>query len=57
MTLLEITESLRAAVIAVGKYGLGIKAEEVGSYSIRSRAAMSMYLGECPVYTIMMICR
>ena len=31
--------------------------EEVGTHSVRSGAAMAMYLGECPVYTIMMIGR
>ena len=31
--------------------------KEVGTHSIRSGAAMAMYLGECPVYTIMMIGR
>jgi hypothetical protein len=50
-------EALRAAVIAIGKDVSGIKATEVGIYSIRSGAAMIMYLGECPVYTIMMIGR
>ena len=41
----------------IGEEILGIKAEEVGTHSIRSGAAMSMYLGECPVYTITMIGR
>ena len=53
----EMTTALRAAVISIGEDVLGIKAEEVGTHSIRSGAAMSMYLGECPVYTIMMIGR
>ena len=53
----EMTLALRAAVLSIGEDILGIKAEEVGTHSIRSGAAMSMYLGECPVYTIMMIGR
>jgi hypothetical protein len=36
---------------------LGIKKEEVGTHLIRSGAAMAMYLGECPVYSIMLIGR
>ena len=35
--------------------GLGIAKHELGTHSIRSGAAMAMYLGECPVYTIMLI--
>jgi hypothetical protein len=36
---------------------LGIAKYELGTHSIRSGAAMAMYLGECPVYTIMLIGR
>ena len=36
---------------------LGFRAEQVGTHSQRSGAVMAMYLGECPVYTIMMIGR
>ena len=57
ITLKEMTEALRGAVILIGEVFLGIKAEEVGTHSIRSGAAISMYLGECPVYTIMIIGR
>ena len=53
----EITAALRAAVISIGEDILGIKAKEVGTHLIRSGAAMSMYLGKYPVYTIMMIGR
>ena len=52
-----LIDSLRDAVIAVGEDSLGFKADEVGTHSIRSGAAMQMYLGECPVYTIMLIGR
>ncbi len=40
---------------AIGKMRLGIAKEEVGTNSIRSGAAMAMYLGECPVYMVMLI--
>jgi hypothetical protein len=52
-----LIDALRDAVVAVGEDSLGFKASEVGTHSIRSGAAMQMYLGECPVYTIMLIGR
>ena len=52
-----LVDALRDAVIAVGEDSLGFKAHQVGTHSIRSGAAMQMYLGECPVYTIMLIGR
>ena len=52
-----MVSALRDAVRAIGEDKLGFKAEQVGTYSQRSGAAMAMYLGECPVYTIMMIGR
>jgi hypothetical protein len=39
----------------MGETHLGISKEEIGTHSNRSGAAMAMYLGECPVYTIMLI--
>ena len=57
VTLSEMAEALRAAVGAIGEELLGILMEEVGTHSVRSGAAMAMYLGECPLYTIMMIGR
>ena len=53
----EMSAALSAAVVSIGEETLGIKKNEVGTHSIRSGAAMAMYLGECPVYTIMMIGR
>jgi hypothetical protein len=53
----QYNRPLRAAVIAIGEDLSGIKAIEVGTHSIRSGAAMAMDLGECSVYTIMMIGR
>mmetsp|Transcript_30867 Transcript_30867/g.65030 ORF Transcript_30867/g.65030 Transcript_30867/m.65030 type:complete len:470 (+) Transcript_30867:3029-4438(+) len=52
-----MVDALEAGVAAVGYEKLGIKKDEIGTHSIRSGAAMAMYLGECPVYTIMMIGR
>jgi hypothetical protein len=49
--------ALRDAVGAMGEVKLGIKKEDVGTHSIRSGAAMAMYLGECPVFMIMLIGR
>ena len=51
----EMVEALRAAVGALGEEKLGIVMIGIGTHSVRSGVAMSMYLGECPVYTIMMI--
>ena len=52
-----MVDSLRAAVTAIGEEKLGFKSSEIGTHPIRSGAAMAMFLGECPVYTIMMIGR
>ena len=52
-----MVDALEAGVAAVGYDKLGIRKGEIGTHSIRSGAAMAMYLGECPVYTIMMIGR
>ena len=51
----ELLADLRDAVCAIGEDNLGFKAEQVGNHSQRSGVAMVMYLGECLVYTIMMI--
>ena len=49
--------AMRDAVVVNGEYVLGSKKEQVVTHSIRSGAAMAMYLVECPVYTIMLIGR
>ena len=41
----------------MGEDLLGFKAHQVGTHLIRSGSAMQIYLGECPVYTIMLIGR
>ncbi|KAL7461144.1 hypothetical protein ACHAXS_001582 [Conticribra weissflogii] len=50
-----VVTALEAGVVAVGYDKLGIIKEEIGTHSIRIGAAMAMYLGKCPVYTITMI--
>ena len=57
ITSAEMVAALRDVVIAIGEDVLVFKKEQVGNHSIRSGAAMAMYLGECPVYTIMLIGR
>ena len=53
----EMVTALQSDVLSIGDDKLGILSNEIGTHSIRSGAAMSIYLGECPVYTIMMIGR
>jgi hypothetical protein len=53
----DIVCALRNAAVAIGEEKLGFSKDDIGTHSIRSGAAMAMYLGECPVYTIMMIGR
>ena len=53
----DVVQSLRAAAHAIGEDSLGFKITDIGTHSIRSGAAMAMYLDEIPVYTIMLIGR
>jgi hypothetical protein len=48
---------VRAVVIHVGEDNLIFKASEMRTHSIRSGAAMAMYLANVPVFTIMLIGR
>jgi hypothetical protein len=57
VTSLKVIEALRDAVCAIGEARLGISNKEINTHSIRSGTAMAMYLGKCPVYTIMLIGR
>ena len=41
----------------IGSQKLGFNPSELGTHSIRSGAAMAMYLDDVPVYTIMLIGR
>ncbi len=43
------------AVVAVGEDSQGFKASKVGTHLICSGAAMQIFLGKCPVYTIILI--
>jgi hypothetical protein len=45
---------LRAVVRSLGKDALSFDDSEVGNHSLRSAAAMAMYLAGVPVYTIML---
>jgi hypothetical protein len=45
----------RDAVGAIGEVKLGVKKEDVRTHSIRLGVAIVMYLGECPVFMIMLI--
>jgi hypothetical protein len=53
----NMISALGDAVEAIGEDRFGIKNEEVSTHLIRSGVAMAMYLGKCPVYTIMLIGR
>ena len=53
----QMVENLHDAVQTIGKDVLNIKAEEIGTHSIRSGAAMAMFLGGLPVYLIMLMGR
>ena len=53
----HVIDALRDAVGAIGEARFEFKKEDVGTHSIRSGAAMAMYLGECPVFMIMLIGR
>ncbi|MGH7974513.1 MAG: hypothetical protein ACREBR_03210 [bacterium] len=52
-----ILQKLRSATAIIGKDNLGFEPAEVGLHSLRSRAAMAMYLAHVPIYTIMLIGR
>jgi hypothetical protein len=49
-----ILAHLRAAVSALGRDFLGFDAADVGLHSLRSGAAIAIYLGSVPVFTIML---
>jgi hypothetical protein len=57
VTSAQVVNALRDVVGAIGEARLGIAKHELGTHLLRSGAAMAMYLGECPVYTIMLIGR
>ena len=49
--------AIRAAATCIGTQKLGFDINEIGTHSIRSGAAMAMYLDDVPIYTIMLIGR
>ena len=53
----DALQAIRAAATSIGETSLGFKISDIGTHSIRSGAAMAMYLDEVPVYTIMLIGR
>ncbi len=53
----NIINPLQDAVVAIGEHWLSINRDEIGTHSIRSGAAMAMSLGECAIFTIMLIGR
>jgi hypothetical protein len=53
----QICLALRAAASNIGQDRLGYSPKELGTHSIRSGAAMTMYLSRLPVFTIMLIGR
>jgi len=52
-----IAKTLKQAVREIGSKVLGFGPEDVGCHSLRSGAAMAMYLTNTPIYTIMLIGR
>jgi hypothetical protein len=50
-----IANLIKDGVVAIGKTKLCILHLEVGTHSIRSGAAMAMYLARVPVFSIMLI--
>jgi len=57
VTASQVCEALRRSARHFGRDNLGFSPEELGTHSIRSGAAMAMYLSRTPVYTIMLIGR
>ena len=53
----ELINAIDAAADSIGYEKLGLKKGDLGLHSIRSGAAMAMYLDKVPIYTIMMIGR
>ncbi len=51
----KFIDALCNAVVAVGEDSLGFKASKIGTHLICSGAAMQMFLGQCLIYTIMLI--
>jgi hypothetical protein len=50
-----VANLLKDGIIAIGETKLGIHGSEVETHSIRSRAAIAMYLARVPIFSIMLI--
>lgn len=57
LTSANVRTALRTAVLTIGIDRLGFGTDDVGTHSLRSGAAMAMYLAKEPVYTIMLLGR
>ena len=57
ITSANVRVALRQSVLSIGQDKLGFGPDDVGTHSIRSGAAMAMYLAKEPVYTIMLLGR
>ena len=53
----QMLTRLQSAAQSVGNATLGFEPKEIGTHSLRSGAAMEMYLTGVPLYTIMLIGR
>ena len=51
----DMSKALRDAATSIGKDSLGFKPKDIRTHSLRTGSAMSIYLIEVPVYTIMFI--
>ncbi len=52
-----VANLLKDGVIEIGETKLGIHRSEVGTHSVRSGAAMAIYLAGVPIFSIMLIGR
>ena len=50
-----VRKKLRSAAMKVGEDRLGFHPDDIGTHSIRSGAAMAVYLDRVPTFTIMLI--
>jgi hypothetical protein len=53
----QVTNALPNTMGAIGKDALAISRNEIRTHSIHLGLVMAMYLGKCPVYTILLISR
>ena len=52
-----VANLLKDGIVAIGETKLGIHRSEIGTHSIRSRAATAMYLAGAPIFSVMLIGR